>query len=80
MQNLPIFSQMLVLMLEASQGVWVPKFFVILELQALKSQFQQRKLKAKLESPEPPEILKPKLMEKLPTLMQAIEVKLVDLA
>ena len=36
MQNLPIFSQMLVLMWEASQGVLIPKFLVIPELQAFK--------------------------------------------
>ncbi len=36
MQSLPIFSQMLVLMWEGSQGLLVPNFLVVLELQALK--------------------------------------------
>ena len=36
MQNPPISSQMLVLLWEASQLVLVPKFSVVLELQAIK--------------------------------------------
>ena len=54
MQNLPIFSQMLVLMWEASQWVLVPKFSVVLELQAFKfkstkkDSFSKEKRKLKL--------------------------------
>ena len=36
MQNLPIFSQTLIIMWEASQGGLVPKCIVVLELQAFK--------------------------------------------
>ena len=85
MLNPPIFSQMLVLMWEAYQWVLVPKFSMVFELQAFKFKstkkvsFSKEKLMLKiwqLKSPEPLEILQPKLMEKLPTLMQAIEEKL----
>ena len=58
---------------------------MVLELQAFnfestkKVSFSKEKRKLKfqqLESPKPLKILQPKLMEKLPTLMQAIEEKL----
>ena len=75
-------------MWEASQLILVPKLSVVLELQAFnfestkKVSFSKEKQKLKfqqLESPKPLQISLPKLMEKLPTLMQAIEEKLVDL-
>ena len=62
---------------------------MVFELQAFKFKstkkvsFSKEKLMLKiwqLKSPEPLEILQPKLMEKLSTLVQAIEKKLVDLA
>ena len=88
MLNPPIFSQMLVLMWEADQWVLVPKFSMVFELQAFKFEstkkvsFSKEKWISKiwqLKSPEPLEILQPKLMEKLSTLVQAIEKKMVDL-
>ena len=42
MQNLPIFSQMLVLMWEASQGVLVPKFWWFLSYRPSKLKVQKR--------------------------------------
>ena len=47
MQNPPIFSQMLLLMWEASQLVLVQKFSVVLELQK-KVSFSKKKWKLKL--------------------------------
>ena len=50
---------------------------------AKKASFSKKKWISKiwqLKSPEPLEILQPKLMEKLSTLVQAIEKKLADLA
>ena len=88
MLNPPIFSQMLVLMWEAYQWVLVPKFSMVFELQAFKFDstknvsFNKEKWISKiwqLEFPEPLKILQPKLMEKLSTLVQAIEKKMVDL-
>ena len=79
---------MLVLMREDSQWVSVPKFLVVLELQAFKVEntkkvsFSKEKRKLKyqqLEFPKPLKISEPKLMEKLSTLVQAIEKKVVDL-
>ena len=76
---------MLVLMWEAYQWVLVAEFY---ELQAFKFEstkkvsFSKEKWILKiwqLESPEPLEILQPKLMEKLSTLEKAIEEKVVDL-
>ena len=88
MLNPPIFSQMLVLMWEAYQWVLVAKFSMVFELQAFKFEstkkvsFSKEKWILKiwqLESPEPLEILQPKLMEKLSTLEKAIEEKVVEL-
>ena len=85
MKNQPIFSQMLALMWEASQWVLNPKFLVVLYLQAFKV-WKKSVLVRKNENQNFDssnfqshcKILEPKLIEKLSTLIQAFERKLVD--
>ena len=87
MLNPSIFSQMLVLMWEADHWVLGPQFSLVFEVQAFKFESTQKVSFSKekwiskiwqIESPDPLEILQPKLMEKFFTLVQAIEIKLVD--